>query len=74
MAQLIDTSIFIAHERQRLNLDLLARSFPDDRIALAVITASELLAGIYHANTEQRQHRRQMFVERVLSTLPVIHL
>lgn len=72
MAQLIDTSVFIALERQQLNLGLLARSFPDERIALAAITASELLAGIYHADTEQRRHRRQTFVERIRSTLPVI--
>lgn len=38
MAQRIDTSAFIARERQQLNLDLLPRSFPAERIALAVIT------------------------------------
>jgi len=58
VAQLIDTSVFIAPERQQLNLELLERSFPAERIALAVITASELLAGVYSAETEQRRHRR----------------
>ncbi len=72
MAQLIDTSVFIALERQQLNLDLLARLFPTERIALAAITASELLAGVYYADTEARRHRRQTFVERILTTLPVI--
>ncbi len=72
MAQLIDTSVFIALERQQLSLDLLEHSFPTGRIALAVITASELLAGVYGADTEQRRHRRQALVERILNTLPVI--
>lgn len=71
VAQLIDTSVFIAIERQQLNLDLLARSFPDEPIALAVITASELIAGVYDANTEERRHC-QAFVERILTTLAVI--
>jgi predicted nucleic acid-binding protein len=47
VAQLIDTSVFIALERQQLNLDLMADSFPEEPVAVAAITASELLAGIY---------------------------
>lgn len=72
MAQPIDTSVFIARERRQLNLDLLTRSFPNERIVLAAITASELLAGVYHADTEERRRRRQTFIERILSTLSVI--
>ncbi len=72
MAQLIDTSVFIALERQQLDLDVLARLFPDEPIALAAITASELLAGVHYADTEERRQRRQAFVERILFTLPVI--
>jgi len=72
VAQLIDTSVFIALERQQLNLDLLARSFPAERIALAAITASELLAGVHYADTEARRQHRQSFVERILTTLSVI--
>ena len=57
MAQLIDTSVFIALERQQLDLDVLARIFPDEPVALAAITASELLAGVHYAGTEERRKR-----------------
>jgi hypothetical protein len=38
-------------ERQQLNLNLLARSFPEEPIAIAAITASELLSGIYRRDS-----------------------
>jgi tRNA(fMet)-specific endonuclease VapC len=46
--------------------------FPDEPIALAAITASELLAGVYYADSDERRQGREAFVERNLSTLPVI--
>ena len=72
MAQLIDTSVFIALERQQLDLDVLGRRFPDEPIGLAAITASELLAGVHYADSDERRLRREAFVERILSALPVI--
>jgi tRNA(fMet)-specific endonuclease VapC len=72
VAQLIDTSVFIALERQQLDLDVLVRVFPDEPIALAAITTSELLAGVYYADSSERRQRREAFVERILNTLPVI--
>jgi len=72
VAQLIDTSVFIALERRQINLDLLTRSFPAERIVLAAITASELFVAVRHADAEERRRRRQTFAERILSTLSVI--
>jgi len=72
VAQLIDTSAFIALEWRQLTLDLLACSFPAACIDLAAITASELLAGVYRADAEHPQHRWQAFIEQILNTLPVI--
>lgn len=72
MAQLIDTSVFIALERQQLDLDVVVGMFPDEMIALAAITESELLAGVYYANSDERRLRREAFVERILSVLPVL--
>ena len=57
MAQLIDTSVFIALERQQLDLDVLVRMFPEEPIALAAITASELLAGVSYADSDERRQR-----------------
>lgn len=72
MAQLIDTSIFIAVERQRLGIDVLARLTNDEPVAITAITASEIVAGIYYADTEERRRKREEFVESVLSRLPVL--
>jgi tRNA(fMet)-specific endonuclease VapC len=43
---LIDTSIFVAAERGRLALDELRRREGKESVALAAITASELLHGV----------------------------
>jgi tRNA(fMet)-specific endonuclease VapC len=71
MAALIDTSIFIDAERQRMPVaDLLTR-LPDEP-ALAAITASELVVGIHHAHSEARRLLRQAFVDDVIGALPVV--
>lgn len=72
MAQLVDTSVPIALERQRIDLDALVQMLPDERIALAAISASELLVGVHRADTDERRARRQAFVDQVLEVLPVI--
>jgi len=72
MAQLIDSSVFIALERRRQSLQDLAALVPDDPIALSSVTASELLAGVHRANTPERRLRRETFVEGVLSLVPVL--
>jgi predicted nucleic acid-binding protein len=65
VARLIDTSVFIALERRQINRDLLACSFPDEPIALTAITAVELLAGVYYADTEARRPRRPLLDRHV---------
>lgn len=72
MAQLIDSSIFIALERRRAPLGALARALPDEPVALASITASELLAGVHRADSPARRARREAFVEAVLEAVPVL--
>lgn len=42
----------------------------DDDIAIAAVTAAELLAGVEMADRARRQ-RRSRFVEAILSTVPV---
>jgi predicted nucleic acid-binding protein len=67
MALLIDARVFITLERRGLPLGALAAVAPDEPVALAVITASELLIGVWRADTVERRLRRQAFVEAVLS-------
>ena len=72
MARLIDSSVFIALERRGLRLGALAASLPDGRVALAGITASELLAVVHRADSPTRRLRREAFVEAILALVPVL--
>lgn len=72
MAQLIDSSVFIALERRKQPLGTLSMVVPDEPVALASITASELLAGVHRADTQERQLRRQAFVEAILEVITVV--
>jgi tRNA(fMet)-specific endonuclease VapC len=63
---LLDSSVLIRLERAGAALGL-----PDDEeVAIAALTASELLHGVYRADVEYRA-RRQAFVEHVLRVFPV---
>ena len=71
MLTLIDSSVLAALHRGLVAFDAIAFG-ADDEIALASVTASDLLRGVYRtANPEQRA-RREAFVERLLDVLPVI--
>lgn len=75
MAVLIDTSILIGFERQRLTrpaLDSLATSRAGEECYLSVIVVSELLHGVHRATDEGVRSRRAARVEAVVSQLPVL--
>jgi tRNA(fMet)-specific endonuclease VapC len=82
MGTLLDSTVFVqlerAHKRQATAEALavvswrLAREFgPDEEVAIAAITASELLQGVHRATNEHRA-RREAFVEAVLDTYPAL--
>lgn len=69
MARLIlDTTVLIGAERSRKNLDQVLGD--DDDVAIAAITAAELLVGIELAGDRHRS-RRTAFVKSVLDTIPI---
>ena len=72
MGALIDSSVLIAIERAKLGLDSLLRDHADEEIAIASITASELLHGVHRANKVDQRTRREAFVEKVLAVVPVV--
>jgi predicted nucleic acid-binding protein len=72
VATLIDASVLIAAERGALELRQVLRAEGDPEVALAAVTASELLHGVHRAKTAAQRARREAFVERLLETLPVI--
>jgi len=72
MGYLIDTSIFIAWEREDLDTANVLQRAADVQVALSAITASELLHGVHRADSATRRGRREAFVEQVLANVPVL--
>jgi tRNA(fMet)-specific endonuclease VapC len=69
---LIDTSLFIAIERSGEAPSALLERFGGQPVAIAAITASELLHGVHRADSALRRGRRERFVEDILRTVPVL--
>ena len=74
MAVLIDTSILIAYERGQLDLAGRVAGREAEEAFLSVISASELLHGVYRAADPAIRTRRLAFVEAVLSRFPVLEI
>lgn len=72
MGFLIDACVLIEAERGRLDLGTQCARHPDAGVFLSVITASELLHGVYRAASSERQVRRAAFVEAILARLDVL--
>lgn len=72
MGLIVDSSVLIAKERAGGGLDDLLSLFNDEPIALAAITASEILAGVYRSEPSDRRLRRQAYVEEVLTRIAVL--
>ena len=69
MARLIlDTTILVASERRAAVLDHLIAD--EDDVAVAAITAAELLVGVELADARRRSSRTA-FVDELLSVLPI---
>lgn len=70
MGLILDSSILVAFERRRFELErLLSDQTPP---AIAAVTAAELLIGVESADTPERRSRRQSFVENIFSRIPII--
>ena len=69
---LIDASVLIAAERGQLDLDALGAQRGGVELAIAAVTASELLHGVHRAVEPERRAKREAFVERLLAIVPVL--
>jgi tRNA(fMet)-specific endonuclease VapC len=65
---ILDTTVLIGVERSRSGLDRLLSD--EDDVAIAAVTAAELLVGVALADDSHRAHR-SAFVASVLDTVPV---
>jgi tRNA(fMet)-specific endonuclease VapC len=69
---LIDTSVLIALQRGLIDPDRLRNEEDDEPVAIAAITASELLHGVHRLTGAVARTRAERFVEHVLSAIPVV--
>ena len=69
---ILDTSLLVAAERGALRMEPWLESLGDEPVAIAAITASELLHGVHRAREAGVRARRLAFVEGLLGTLPVM--
>lgn len=68
---ILDTSLLIGAERGNVNITALLESLGDVNVAIASITASELLHGCHRATNAGIRARRFAFVDALLDTIPV---
>ena len=69
---LIDSSVLIAVERGLIDLATLGGADDDEPLAIAAITASELLHGVHRLKGAVARTGAERFVERILDAIPVI--
>ncbi len=70
MGMILDSSILVAFERRRFDLErLLIEHTPP---AIAAVTAAELLIGVERADTPERRSRGESFVQNIFARVPVI--
>src|SRR3990167_9623918 len=69
MGLILDTCILINAEKQNSILDF-NRWESYNEAYISVITVTELLIGVYHANTESRRLKRSAFVEAIINEIP----
>ncbi|HET9466947.1 MAG TPA: PIN domain-containing protein [Vicinamibacterales bacterium] len=72
MGILIDSSSLIAAERGELDLEAALGHALDEDVAIAAITASELLHGVHRLKGGVKQAKAERFVERLLDRIPVM--
>lgn len=72
MGTLIDSSVLIAAERKTLDLDKVLATHGPQEVAIAAITASELLHGVHRLEGAARRARAERLVEAILGRLPVV--
>ena len=72
MGLILDTSVLIAAERGSLQLEVLLNDRATQAVAVAAVTASELLHGVHRAADAAGRARRAAFVEGLLDIIPVL--
>lgn len=69
---MLDTSVLVAAERRTLAFEPLLESVGEEPVALASVTAAELLHGCHRAEDAGVRARRFAFVEALLASIPLL--
>ncbi len=69
---ILDSSVLIAAERGTLSMPELLRGLGDQPVAIAAITAAELLHGCLRATDAAVRARRFAFVDALLEAIPIL--
>jgi len=69
---ILDTSVLVAAEWRRLRFEDLLHALGGESVAIAAITAAELLHGCHRVTDRSVRARRSAFVEGVLEAIPVL--
>ena len=72
MSVILDTAVLVAAERGTFDMPGYLTALGDAPVALAAISASELLHGVERARDSAVRQRRSEFVEGVLANVPII--
>lgn len=76
MGILVDSTVFIGAERKgwsaRQALADIAERFPDEGLAISVITLAELAHGAVRADTLSRRASRQVFIHELMAVIPAL--
>lgn len=72
MGTLIDTSVLIALQRGQIAPARLAEEDDEGAVAMAAISASELLHGLHRLRGAVTKMRVERFVEHMLAAMPVV--
>ena len=72
MGVVLDTSVLVAVERGAVRFEALLESLGEESVAVAAITASELLHGCHRASDPGVRARRAAFVDALLDAIPVL--
>lgn len=71
MGVIFDTSVLIAIERGSFQIEKLVEGRENEKFGISAITVSELLHGVYRADSEKRRLKREAFVEKIIETFPI---
>jgi tRNA(fMet)-specific endonuclease VapC len=75
MSVILDTTVVIAAERRGESpaelIKIVSRRVPNEDICLSAIGLTELVHGIYRANSPERRVRRRLFVDELRAAVRV---